>query len=464
MNFAARRMIFAENSDMKKLSGFLHLSRTRRTSANEEATSSGSRQNATSSASPSHALAGASPRHRSADVGVRPRTSALPAHPPSPSHPSILGMMRGWVAGGSSSKTPDPGAWLEGNVPYAKAARVSLFENAVTLPRSPDIALPVQQGAHPFRMHGVTDTSGRNTVLAPAQELIPGLLRPDQFIDLSSRHLDRINALATTHPSIKTQMPDTKPHLRVITPTVAAHLAAAREAIDLVKALLPYGAGNQVKDIAATGGESVLRSSLSYALAGSPQARAFAAIQSQGGYCDAQAALTYQLLSQNPALRDCRIDMADGKDHVFVVIRGQKPAHDIVVDPWAPFASPTLVQDALPMHRTVLRAGQLQHTKTAGTILPPLDIGEALRRQNIQRNQYSSIKERFRAEKNRDADSAITSNLKYTGDQWDAPFSGNPNVRYDVRDDSGRRLIDGPLRFDMQRTALSTGPYQPSGA
>ena len=203
----------------------------------------------------------------------------------------------------------------------------------------------------------------------------------------------------------------------------------------------------------------MLCSSLSHTLGGSLEAHAFAAIQSQGGYCDAQAALTYQLLSQNPALREFRIAMVDGEDHAFVVIRGQKHAHDIVVDLWAPFASPTLVQDALPMHRTLLRAGEFRHTKPVGTVLPALNIREALRRQAIQRGHYPSIRERFVAEKCRDPDSDITSNLKAPLDQWDTPFSGNPNIRYDVRDESGHRLINGTLRFDMQRIAVSPGPY-----
>ncbi|WP_058361348.1 hypothetical protein [Xanthomonas translucens] len=331
--------------------------------------------------------------------------------------------------------------------------------------RSSDITLRVQQGAHQFYTYRAADASGANTtILAPAQELIPRLLRSDRLIELSQSHLDRLNALATRHPSVKTQMPDTKAQLRVITPTVAANLAAAREAIDLVKALLPYGSGNQIKDVAATGGESMLCSLMSNRLNGRPAARAFIAIQSQGGYCNAQAALTYQLLSQNPALRECRIDMVDGADHVFVVIRGQKPAHDIVVASWAPFASPTLVQDALSMHRTLLRAGKFSNTKPVGTVLPALNTQEALSELAIQRDRYPSIREQFFGEKYRNPDNAIINNLRNPWDQWDTPFNGNPNVRYDVRDDSGRRLIDGPLRFDMQRIAVSPGPYQPPAA
>ncbi|UKE52547.1 Hrp-dependent type III effector protein [Xanthomonas translucens] len=377
----------------------------------------------------------------------------------------MLGRMRGWMAEGSSSKAPEPRAWIDANLPHAQAARISLLDTAVIAPRSSDITLNLQQGARQFHTYLAADASGANTtILAPAQELIPGLLRSDRLIELSQSHLDRLNALATRHPSVKTQMPDTKAQLRVITPTVAANLAAAREAIDLVKALLPYGAGNQIKDVAATGGESMLCSLMSNRLNGRPAARAFIAIQSQGGYCDAQAALTYQLLSQNPALRECRIDMVDGADHVFVVIRGQKPAHDIVVDSWAPFASPTLVQDALSMHRTLLRAGRFSNTKPVGTVLPALNIQEALSELAVQRDRYPSIREQFFAEKYRNPDNTIINNLRNPWDQWDTPFSGNPNVRYDVRDESGRPLIDGPLRFDMQRIALSPGPYQPPAA
>ncbi|WP_260607991.1 Hrp-dependent type III effector protein [Xanthomonas cerealis] len=371
----------------------------------------------------------------------------------------------GWMGGRSFSIPPDPRVWIDANVPHAKAARINLLDTAIAVSRSSDITLPVQQGAHQFYTYRAADASGANTkILAPAQELIPGLLRSDRLIELSQSHLAQLNALATRHPSVKRRMPDTKARLRVITPTVAANLAAARESIDLVKALLPYGAGNQIKDVAATGGESMLCSSMASTSRSSPGDRAFIAIQSQGGRCDAQAALTYQLLSQNPALRECRIDMLDGEDHVFVVIRGQKPAHDIVVDPWAPFASPTLVQDALSMHRDLLSAGQFRHTKPAGTVLPALNIQEALNKLALQRERYPSIRERFFAERYRNPDNDIINNLRNPWDQWDTPFSGNPNVRYDVRDESGRRLIDGPLRFDMQRIAVSPGPYQPPAA
>lgn len=374
------------------------------------------------------------------------------------------------MAWGSSRKEPEPGpepeprAWIGSHASEAKAARRRLLDEAALLPRQVHNDSPLSIAPYPLDTYMASD--GQSTVLVPAQELVPDLLRSDTFIELSPERLNQANALSTKHPGVKTQMPDTKPQLRVITPAVAANLASAREAIDLVKALLPGGAGNQIKDLAATGGDSLLRSSLSHTQTDHPVIRAFLAIQWQGGYCDAQASLAYQLLSQNPALAHSRIDLVSGRssdgNHTFVVIRGQEPEHDIVVDPWAPFASPTLVQDALPLHRTLLGAAgsSISHTKPAGDLLPKLEIKEALRRQAITQEQ-SPIRDRFVAEKFRDPESHIADHVKDPEDRWDVPFSGNPNVRYDVHDESGRRLNDSPIRFDMQRAASSAGPRQP---
>lgn len=379
----------------------------------------------------------------------------------------MLGTVRGFMGWGSSSKVPapepDPKAWFDSNVSEAKAARRRLLDSANPLLKQVGNVSALSTEPHRLDTY-ITFDEAQNAVLVPAKELLPGLLRSDQFIELSPDQLNQANALSTTHPGVKTQMPDMAPHLRVISPATAANLAAAREAIDLVKALLPGGAGNQIKDMAATGGESYLRSSLSFSLTASPAARAYLAIQYQGGYCDGQASLAYQLLSQNPALKDSRIDMVDGRpdeNHVFVVIRGETSDQDIVVDPWTPFASPTLVKDALPLHQKLLGAAGrgVQQTKPAGTVSAALDITEALRRQNLVKEQ-SSIAERFESEKFRYADSAITDNLKGKEDRWDVPFSGNPNVRYEVQDESGNRLTEFPLRFDMQRVAADPGPRQ----
>ncbi|WCM93018.1 hypothetical protein M5C99_22245 [Acidovorax sp. NCPPB 2350] len=384
--------------------------------------------------------------------------------PHSAPQPSLLGTMRGFMTWGSSRKEPEPAprAWIDSNASQAKAARKRLLDDAALLPRQVHNDSPLSTAPYPLDTYMASD--GQSTALVPAEELVPGLLRSDTFIELSPERLNQANALSTTHPGVTTQMPDMKPQLRVISPETAAHLAAAREAIDLVKALLPGGAGNQIKDIAATAGESVLRSSLSNVRAHNPALHAFRAIESGGGFCAAQANLTYQLLSQNPALKNSRIDIVNGGldgIHTFVVIRGKKPEPDIVVDPWTPFASPTLAQDALLLHRTSLAAkgGGVVLTKPAGTHSAPLEI-DALRRQALIEDQ-SPISARFRAESTRHPEDAIVNSLKYAGDRWDVPFSGNPNVRYDVRDASGRRLNDSPIRFDMQRVASSAEPRQP---
>lgn len=432
--------------------------------AQEETTpQSKSQRGASSSGNASHALTGGSPRHPNSGAGIRPRSDILPPSLHSASDSSVLGAMRGFMGWGSSSKVPepDPRAWLDSNLSEAQAARSRLLDSANPLLRQLNDGSPLAGMPHQLDTY-ITFDEAQNNVLVPAKELLPGILRSDKFIELSPEQLSQANALSTTHPGVKTQMPDTKHLLRSISPETAAHLAAAREAIDLVKALLPGGAGNQIKDIAATAGDSALRSTLSHSFGGSPATRASRAIQFQGGFCDAHAHLTCQLLSQNPALKNSRVDIVNGGaggNHTFVVIRGQKPEWDIVVDPWATFASPTLVQDALPMHRSLLRAADsVVYTKPAGTQSAALDI-EALRQQSLTDNQ-SPIEERFKAQKLRDPKDVIADSLKYADDRWDVPFSGNPNVRYEVRDASGHQLTDFPLRFDMQRAASASSPHQ----
>ncbi|MDA8523499.1 hypothetical protein [Acidovorax sp. NCPPB 4044] len=432
--------------------------------AQEETAPNASPQHrASSSGGGSHALASESPRLPHSGAGIRLRSGNLPSKPHSVSHHSVLGNVRGLMAWGSSSKPsePEPKAWLDSNVPEAKAARKRMQDDATFLPKQVHHDSPLAKAPYPLDTYMALEGMSENTVLVPAQELVPGLLQSGKFIELSTAQLNQANALSTTHPGVKTLMPDMKPQLRVIPPETAVQLAAAREAIDLVKALLPGGAGNQIKDIAATGGDSVLRSALSHVHRGSAAFRAKRAIQSQGGNCDAHAHLAYQLLSQNPALKTARIDIVDGGPdgkHTFVVIRGQKSEHDIVVDPWTSFASPALVKDALPMHRALLaaRGGGVSATRPAGAHSDTLDI-EALRQQALIDNQ-SPISEQFKANRLRHPDDTIADSIKYADDRWDVPFSGNPNVRYDVQDASGRKLNDSPIRFDMQRAASSPGP------
>lgn len=448
-----------------KLNHLSHAKSPRGATAQEEAPPKTSQRGASSSGNAPHALAGGSPRHPSAGGGIRPRSDNLPSRPPSSSHSSMLGTMRGFMGWGSSSKVPapepDPKTWIDSNISEAKAARRRVLEGAGPLLKQVGNASPLSAEPYPLATY-LTFDEPKNTVLVPAKELIPGLLRSDQFIELSTDQLSQANALSTTHPGVETQMPDMKPQLRSIPPETASHLAAAREAIDLVKALMPGGAGNQIKDIAATAGDSVLRSSLSHSNASNPATRAKRAIQFQGGHCDAHAYLTYQLLSQNPALKNARIDIVDGGpkgNHTFVVIRGKKSEHDIVVDPWATFASPTLVRDALPMHQKLMRAsgGGVAQTKQAGTQSTSLDF-EALRKEAVIDNQLA-ITQQFKATRMRDPNDVITDSVKYKQDRWDVPFSGNPNVRYEVRDSSGHVLTESPLRFDMQRVAATASPH-----
>ena len=406
-------------------------------------------------------LAGRNRRLLNSDTSIAPRSNTLLTSTQAKSHSSVLGTMKAGSGSNTPAAEPDPKAWFDSNVSEASAARQYLLDSATQLLKHANSARPLSGEPYQLDTFLTFEGSAQNTVVTPTQALIPGLLHADKFIYLSPDQLNQANALSTTHPGVETQMPDMTPQFHVISPAVAANLALAREAIDLVKALLPGGAGNQIKDLAATGGESYLRSSLSFVYSGSPAMQAFLAIPYQGGFCDAQASLTYQLLSQNPSLKDSQIDIVHGNrdiKHVFVVIRGDTPDKDIVVDSWTPFASPTFVKDALPMHRTLLGAtGNIRESKPAGTIAPTLPIEEALRRQSLIK-KYSSISERFRDEKSRDPDTEIMQTLEPKGERWDVPFSGNPNVRYEVRDASGQQLTDFPLRFDMQRPGLGRQP------
>ncbi|MDA8444151.1 hypothetical protein [Paracidovorax valerianellae] len=355
---------------------------------------------------------------------------------------------------------PEPGVWLDSNASEAKAARSRLLDSATGLQQVHD-TLRFPETPCPLDTYITGECPVQHAVVVPAKELHPGLLRADRFMELSSQRLTQANVLSTTHPGVTPLMPDMAPRLRVISPAAATHLALAREAIDLVKALLPAGAGNQIKDIAATGAENCFRSAMSYRGKGDPATCASAAIKYQAGNCNAQASLAFQLLSQNPDLQNSRIDIVfdgpgGGHDHVFAVIRGQTPEQDIVVDPWAPFATPTFVVDALPMYRDLLSAGQegIRHTKPAGTVSPPtLDIDEALREQGtVEKNP--PLSEQYLHAMGFDRELGLAIYLGHGKGLWDVPFSGNPNVRYEVQDESGHKLTDFPLRFDMQRTGM----------
>lgn len=391
-------------------------------------------------------------------AGIRPRSDSGMPISPTQSPSRVPGPMKTGSSG--IAPPPEPGAWLDSSASEAKAARSRLLDSATGLQQVHG-TLRCPETPCPLDTYISGEGPAQHTVVVPAKELHPGLLRADRFIELSSQRLTQANVLSTTHPDVTPLMPDMEPRLRVISPAAATHLALAREAIDLVKALLPAGAGNQIKDIAATGAESCFRSTMAYRGKGDPATCASAAIKYQAGNCNAQASLAFQLLSQNPDLQNSRIDMVHdgaggGHDHVFAVIRGQTPEQDIVVDPWAPFATPTFVVDALPMHRDLLNAGQegIRHTKPAGTVSPPtLDIDEALREQGTV-EENPPLSEQYLHAMGFDRELGLAIYLGHGKSLWDVPFSGNPNVRYEVQDESGQQLTDFPLRFDMQRTGL----------
>jgi len=449
-----------------------HLSRAegrRTTVAQNETPLAATRRSGSSKGDAPPGMPARGPRLSNSGADIRPRGDNVLSIPLAKSQPfESQPFVPSTVKAGSSSSAPkpDPSAWLDTNVSEAKAARARLFNGATVLRQTHD-ALQFPETPYPLDTYVTGDGPARCTVLVPAEPLHPGLLRTDRFIELSSKQVTEANALCATYPGVTTVMPNIEPLLRVISPATATNLALAREAIDLVKALLPAGAGNQIKDIAATGIESCFRAAMSYKGRGGPAKCASAGIKYEGGNCNAQASLAFQLLSQNPGLKHSRIDIIyDGPggthDHVFVAIRGQTPEQDIIVDPWAPFATPTFAVDALPMHRDLLGAAEagVRQTKPAGFISPPeLDIEDALREQGtVERNP--PVSEQYLNAMGFDRELGLAIYLGSPKGLWDVPFSGNPNVRYEVQDESGRQLTDFPLRFDMQRAAYAPNPHQ----
>lgn len=436
----------------------------RRTTGGQESMRApgGARRVVSSATHAPQGLAGGGPRLSNAGADIRPRSSNPLPMPPVASRSPVLGAMTARASRNPIALEADPKAWLNAKATEASAARRRLLDGAIPLLKLFHIASPLAAQPYQLDTYLTADGQAQNAILAPAKALIPGLLRSDKIIELSPGQLDRANALSTTHPGIATQMPDMQPRLHVISPAVAASMASAREVIDLVKALVPSGAGNQVKDLLATAGESHLRSRLSFKYHRGVADLAHSIIQFQGGDCDGHASLAFHLLAQNPAFKDYQIDIVEVSQnvaHVFAVIRGDRPEEDIVVDAWAPFASPTFVQDALPMHRTLLDAerGKIRVSKPAGTVAPAMDIEQALKRQSQWQSaieKHSSLSEAFRLHAHHEPDAAITQVLIEKENLWDVPFSGNPNVRYEVRDPSGRALTDFPIRFDMQRAPV----------
>lgn len=279
---------------------------------------------------------------------------------------------------------------------------------------------------------------------------------------------DQIGAIGKiTSPSFPMRSPRLEPRLVNIDARTATHLTYARTAIDLVKTLLPFGAGNQLKDLVRTGGESYFRADLAQNLvpflSDEISSIAAAAIRWKSGYCTQQAALTFAILRSLPELKDAQIDWVryPHHSHFMVVIRGDTPEHDVIVDPWVPFAVPGLPADATELHREMAQRPDPEKnpkisiwaSKPAGELFAPLEIAEILRNwkkyggEDLDLYKYHSQVCSGTPAKN------LHTHLNKTKapDRWDTLYSCNPNVRYQLEGKDGEPPM--MLRFDMQRVA-----------
>ncbi|WP_211462454.1 type III effector protein [Collimonas silvisoli] len=257
-----------------------------------------------------------------------------------------------------------------------------------------------------------------------------------------------------------------EPCVVTIDAPTARRLATARATIDLVKALVPFGAGNQVKDVARTGGESYVRTALAER-AGSAARRnrasgeahlpmARAALKWQAGFCDHQAALAYAVLGSHPDLKDAQIDCVANTrlKHTLVVIRGEQPEHDIVVDPWTIFSVPGLVAHAaadlgrIGLRPEVEPKNKIMYSKPAGTQLPQIEL-EKPEYQRDARNPFTVYREEIYFSTPEKMMYGSLTDTSSTAAMFDATYNGNPNVRYELDDGKDKVM----LRLDVQRAA-----------
>ena len=324
-----------------------------------------------------------------------------------------------------------------------------------------------RDGIVPGRNDGLFGLYLDNTTLCP--------LAPDQ--------LGAIGKI--TRPIFPLLEQNLEPRVVNIDVRTAQHLVCARATIDLVKALLPFGAGNQIKDMVRTGGESHLRSVLAkratrYVVSrAAPDDkcihRAKAAIRWKSGFCDENAALAFAILRSLPELKDARIDWIINHKlhHNIAIIRGDKPEHDVMVDPWATFAIPCLPADAADDFQEMAQRPELNpdnkivSSKSPGALFPALDIAAELRKHEKLSAEFKDPHEQY--EKRlyfSTAPKGIHDYLTNTKDpdMWDLPYNGNPNVRYQLEGEDGEAPM--MMRFDMQRVekSLSDESSKPSSS
>lgn len=250
-------------------------------------------------------------------------------------------------------------------------------------------------------------------------------------------------------------MPDTASRLRVISPAVAANLASAREVIDLVKALLP--GCRQPNEGRCSDGRGQLSSFL-----------AVVYLRRQpSGPCVSRNPMAGRLLRcpREPDLSTSFPEPdAQGFQDRFDRRRPRKsrvrryprpyPRARHRGGPMGPFrlADSCSRRTSHAPGITWRRRRQCQAHQTRWHSFG--STGYPRRAEAAGATQEESIQKRFIEQKFRYPEDDIASQLKDPRDRWDVPFSGNPNVRYEVQDESGQKLTDFPLRFDMQRTGL----------
>lgn len=148
-----------------------------------------------------------------------------------------------------------------------------------------------------------------------------------------------------------------------VSATAAARLDQARAAITATKAVLNFGAGNQVEALRATNLNSmarlqVMRDNKYWEIA--PEVRAIAAANPEalfaakadlahGGNCGEHAWVAYHYLRQHAAGQHIQVSAKEGLDHAFVLIgnvQGADKDADIAVsDPWPTRARACLWED-----------------------------------------------------------------------------------------------------------------------
>ncbi len=148
-----------------------------------------------------------------------------------------------------------------------------------------------------------------------------------------------------------------------VSATAASRLAVARDAITSTKAVMKFGAGNQVEALQATKLNSrhrlqVMRHDAFWELA--PEVRGIAAANPEaliaakadlahGGNCGEHAWVAYHYLRQHAAGQQIQVSAKEGLDHAFVLIgeiQGADKDSDIAVaDPWPTRATACLWED-----------------------------------------------------------------------------------------------------------------------